>query len=211
MIDTGITATIIDMKYEEPKIHISYPRVGDLPDKGVQSFINAVIEDLVNDLLTNPENLHPGYEPGQTDITIQYIVEVNRNSILSLRFEVYSFPEGAANGFTKVKSLTVNLADGQIYNFGDLFIPGSGYVKVINDIIKQEFINRDIPQINEFESITEDQEFYLRDHVLVIYFQLFEYTPHYVGIPEFEIPYFAVRDYINPEGPIANLVEDNQY
>ncbi len=202
----GISARIIDQYIESPLVQIHYPRVEGLPDPEVQEMINLEIEGLVQDLLTNPDNLHPAYEPDNTQITIVYAVEVNRNSILSLRFEVYSMPEMAANGFTKVKSLTVNLEDGQIYTFADLFIPGSGYVGAINEIIKQEFAAQDIPVINEFESIDEDQEFYLTDNALVIYFQLFVYTPHYVGIPEFPIPYYMVEEYVDPDGPIANLM-----
>jgi hypothetical protein len=206
MSANGISVRIIDQYIVEPLLQIHYPRVEGLPDPAVQEQINLEIEELVQDLLTNPDNLHPGYEPGSTEIIIGYAVEVNRNSILSLRFEVYSMPEMAANGFTKVKSLTVNLEDGQMYMFADLFIPGSGYVQAINEIIKQEFAARDIPMINEFESIDEDQEFYLTDNALVIYFQLFVYTPHYVGIPEFPIPYYMLKDYVNPAGPIANLM-----
>jgi hypothetical protein len=27
-----------------------------------------------------------------------------------------------------------------------------------------------------------------------------------VGIPEFPIPYYMLKDYVNPAGPIANLM-----
>jgi len=60
--------------------------------------------------------------------------------------------------------------------------------------------------INEFRGITVNQDYYLTPKNLVIYFQQYEYTPGYVGIPEFEIPYRTIINYINEEGPIGRLM-----
>lgn len=178
-----------------------------LPDLEVQRHINQRIQDIVTEMTTDPENLHPAYEPGTTEITFTYSVGVNKNSVLSLRFGVYSFPEHAANGRTVVKSMTVNLENGRVYPFKALFKPDSDYIARINAIIKGQFEEREIPQIEPFETISEDQGYYLTANDLVIYFQELEYTPHYVGVPEFLIPYAALANIISPWGPIARLYE----
>lgn len=198
----NVSARIVDVRIVEPKTNVIYPRVEGLPDQAAQDKINQAITDLVAELRANPQ---PGYEPGKTDITITYKVGVNRNGVLSLRFEVYSFVEMAAHGFTLVRSLTFNLDNGEIYVFADLFKPGSNYQELINAFIKKQFAAEDIPVINEFESISDDQEYYLTVNDLVVYFQLYEYTPYYVGIPEFSIPYSSLSEVINPAGPIARI------
>ncbi|HCS76852.1 MAG TPA: hypothetical protein DIW05_03745 [Syntrophaceae bacterium] len=54
-------------------------------------------------------------------------------------------------------------------------------------------------------AITGQEYFYLTDDSLVIYFQEIEHTPHYVGIPEFIIPFTQIKHLINENGPIAVL------
>jgi len=59
--------------------------------------------------------------------------------------------------------------------------------------------------IREFKTIDDNEDFYLTGNTLVIYFQEIEFTPHYIGIPEFTIPFKRIKNLINEEGPIARL------
>ncbi|MDH7480283.1 MAG: DUF3298 domain-containing protein, partial [Syntrophomonadaceae bacterium] len=203
MVFQAINAIIVREEIKQPQIKFAYPRVEGLSDLKVQQKINKNIRDLVQEMIENPQ---PGGQlPGKPDISGDYKVEVNRNGVLSIRFSEESYVEHAAHPFTRVDSRTYNLENGQVYELSDLFRPGSDYVARINASIKLQFKEKQLPTIREFETISNDQNFYLTDTDLVIYFQLYEYTPYYVGIPEFSIPYSSLADIINPRGPIAKL------
>ncbi|NPV89177.1 MAG: DUF3298 domain-containing protein [Firmicutes bacterium] len=211
MREEGYSAELVNEEIRDSTVKIDYPRVEGLPNTAAQRRINEQIKSLVDDLTTNPDNLHPAYEPDSTEITLTYQVGVNLNGVLSLYFEVYSFPEQAANGRTVASSLNFSLDTGHNYQLSEQFEPGSDYLDRINVIIKEEFKKKDWPQINEFESISPEQGYYLTENTLNIYFQEVEYTPHYVGIPVFEIPYLAVSDMADPRGLIAPIIEKSDF
>jgi hypothetical protein len=201
MIGRKIAATIIDKQLEKPRVHLHYPVVSGLPDKDVERRINHRIQDLMYQMIRDE-----GYVEDLTkDFTGSYKIRVNQNGILSLSVEMYSYAEGAAHGLTVVKSLTFDLKTGRVYRLRDLFRLNSNYKAIINDFIRQEIKAKDIPLIAKFTGISEDEDFYLTENALVIYFQLYEYTPYAYGIPEFAIPYRALQRVVNPKGPIPKL------
>ena len=204
----GISAQIVEKRIEQNGINIVYPQVTGLPDPEVQERINRAIEDRVQGLITEQRQW-----PDTSGLNIQemigtYKIGVNKNGILSVRLENYMYPEHAAHGTTMVKSVMVDLETGKVYTLGDLFQRGTDFIMILNQMIRQQFKERDLPMINEFRGITVNQDYYLTPKNLVIYFQAYEYTPGYVGIPEFEIPYRKIINYINEEGPIGRLLSD---
>ena len=115
-------------------------------------------------------------------------MELNQKGILSVKFNVYTFRWHAANGLDVQKSITVNLETGKVYQLNNLFKPNSGYRRVLTKLIQKQIEEKEIPLLEEIKSIPDNQEFYMTKDALVIYFQEIEYTPHYIGIPEFAIP-----------------------
>ncbi len=79
----------------------------------------------------------------------------------------------------------------------------------INKMIEQQIKEKDLHFIKEFNGITEFEDYYLTDNALVIYFQELEYTIHAEGIPEFIIPYAKIRNLIDENGPIRQLIKKN--
>ncbi|MEW6696820.1 MAG: DUF3298 and DUF4163 domain-containing protein [Bacillota bacterium] len=198
----NVMAQINEQRVDLPCVDVVYPQVAGLSDKEVQSRINQMIEEQITDLLSEVD-----CADGWT-ATGRYSVEVNQNGILSIRLEVYTYKEQQAHGMTVVKSLTVDLASGKVYELRDLFKRNSHYILRLSNIIKEQIQERDLPLINEFNRISDNEEFYLTENALVIYFQLYEYTPYYVGIPEFVIPYDRIRNLIREDGPIGRILED---
>lgn len=150
----------------------------------------------------------PEIEPVENIIqaTSGYSTGVNHNSILSLRFEDYVFWEHAAHGITVVRSITLNICNAQVYSFSDLFDPAAPYRERVNAIIREQIAARQIPLLREFEGVYLEQEYYLTDSELVIYYQLYDYTPYAYGILEFAISYSQIEDAIDQSGPIARLM-----
>lgn len=206
MIGNGARAQIAEERIRQNGINIVYPQVAGLPDPEVQDRINRTIKNAVNRLIASQRQWPDaaGLEIGE--MTGTYKIGVNKNGILSVRLENFIYPTGAAHGLTMVKSVTVDLKTGKVYTLKDLFQRGADYILTLNKMIAEQFRKRDLPMVNEFKGITVNQDYYLTPQKLVIYFQIYEYTPYYVGIPEFPIPYRQIINYINEQGPIGRLV-----
>lgn len=200
MTGSDATAAIKEQSIENQCTNVKYPQVQGLKNESVQNQINELIKRQVFSMIPGE-----GCDVYQ-EIVGNYRITLNEKGILSIRFEVYTFRKHAANGLTVVRSLTVNLENGKVYQLHDLFKINSDYKIVITKMIQQQIKERDLPLIREFRGITDYQDFYLTENSLVIYFQEIQYTPHYVGIPEFAIPYSQIRNLISEEGPIARLI-----
>lgn len=89
---------------------------------------------------------------------------------------------------TVQSSHTFNLKTGQVYTLKDLF-DGDDYVAIINREIKKQIREKRLAEalFEPFQSIKANQDFYLTNNALVVYFQLYEYFPYAFGIPEFKI------------------------
>lgn len=179
----------------------TYPKVVNIRGKSLPDKINNIIRETAYRAI-------PNYQPGTSIIEAQsgYTTPVNMKGILSLRFQDYYYPEQAAHGVTGVNSVTLNLQNGYIYHFNELFQPGSDYQAEINRIIQEQITARQIPMLKPFEGVTPNQEYYLTPDSLVIYYQPYVYTPGYFGVLEFRIPYQPIQNIIDPRGPIGIIL-----
>ncbi|NLW25592.1 MAG: DUF3298 and DUF4163 domain-containing protein [Clostridia bacterium] len=184
-----------------PRLDVVYPVVWGLADYRVQEKINYDILQTVYYLLRKQGY----YENPQTTVTGTYELKNNQRGILSLSIINYAF-SGGAHGMTYIKSLTFNVRTGRVYKLADLFIRGSDYVERLSEIVKRQIEERDIPVINEFESIDPKQDFYISDKALVLYFQLYELTPYAYGFPYFPISVYEIQDIIDENGPLGKML-----
>jgi len=201
MNSKNVTAVVTDVKLQNECTDVSYPQVGGLNNQAVQNEINELIKKEVMALIPKE-----GCDIYQT-IKGAYKVELNQKGIFSVKMNVYTFRWHAANGLDVQKSITVNLETGKIYQLYNLFKPNSGYRMVLTRLIQNQIKERNLPLIKEFKTIPDNQDFYLTSDALVIYFQEIEYTPHYVGIPEFAIPYYQIKSLISDQGPAARFIQ----
>ncbi|GAB3798948.1 DUF3298 and DUF4163 domain-containing protein [Virgibacillus kimchii] len=138
-----------------------------------------------------------------------YEVKNNQRDVLSFTFSNYAYHYQAAHGMTYINSLTYDLQKQKACTLEDLFKPNSNYVERLSQIIQEQINQRDVPVINEFEGIAPNQDYYIADRTLVIYFQLYELAPYAFGFPMFPISVYAIQDIINEDGPLARLAVNN--
>jgi len=163
--------------------------------------INTEIISTLNKIL-----LDLGYhDPNLVEMQGFYEIKTNERRILSLSLIIYSFT-GGAHGLTISKSLTFNVDTGFCYSLDELFVPDSPYIERLSSLIGEKIIQWDIQLLGEFNGIRPDQDFYLADHSVVIYFQLYEITPYVYGFPYFPIPIYDVLDIIDESGPLGILL-----
>jgi len=198
------SVTLVKQKLAPEKFTIEYPFISNDKNDKILSKINTNIIDEVSKLFKNQVLL-----PEQVDfeeVLGTYEVKVNKNDILSILFIMYNYVNKAAHGVTDYLSLTVNTKTGQVYSFNDLFNPKINYVPIVNEIAKQYIKDNNIQLINEYNGITPNQQYYLTENKLVLYYQPYEYTPGYYGIFEIGIPYSKIKNLITPLSHISKLM-----
>ncbi|MBG9546292.1 hypothetical protein ABE25_00385 [Cytobacillus firmus] len=181
---------------------VYYPRVSGMQNKQLQEFINNTIlrqnQQLINEQTGNMDTT-------VVDLYGYYEIKNNQRNVLSLSLNNYVYHYHAAHGMTVIKSLTFDLQKGKQAALKDLFKPGSDYVKRISDLIAVQIKKRDIPLLVDFTAIKADQDFYIADKALVVYFQLYEITPYAYGFPMFPISVYDLQDIIDENGPLGRM------
>lgn len=187
---------------------IDYPYVTGLINPAVSDKINSTIVNLVNKLIyiQTGKLMDQGYKNPKMTIQGWYEIKTNERGVLSLSIGNYTIAYPAAHGMTIIKSLTFDVHSGKLYKLKELFKPGSNYVKVLSELIEKQIKERDIPILNGFKGINADQDYYIADKALVIYFQLYEITPYAFGFPHFPISVYEIQDIIKEDSPLDKML-----
>lgn len=184
----------------KPNLDVYYPRVEGLSNVGAQGKINGTILDTVNKLIIKQGY----YENPKTEVTGTYELKANERQVLSLSIINYAF-SGGAHGMTYVKSITTSTESGEIYELKELFKPGIDYVKKLSEMVKVQINERNIDLLDEFKGIRPDQDYFVVDSVLVLYFQLYEIAAYVYGFVEFPIPIYEIQEIIDENGPLGKM------
>ena len=193
-----LPVTIRPQRLVQPRLDLYYPVIEGLGNQVTQQRMNHAIIRLVYQLIGQQGY----YQNHMTQISGYYEVKTNEKGILSL--SIYNFAySGGAHGLTVQKSITFDVKTGRIYQLKDLFKPNADYVKRLSDLIKQQIKDRDITLLGEFDAIKPDQDFYIADKTLVIYFQLYELVAYAFGFPYFPITVYQIQDIIDEQGPLG--------
>ena len=181
---------------------VYYPRVTRMQNKQLQHVINSAIvrenQQLINEQTGNMDTT-------VVDLYGYYEIKNNQRDVLSLSLSNYVYHYHAAHGMTVIKSLTFDLQKGKQVSLKDLFKPGSDYVKRLSELISIQIKQRDIPLLVDFKAIRPDQDFYIADKALIIYFQLYEITPYAYGFPMFPISVYDLQNIIEENGPLGRM------
>lgn len=183
-----------------PNQTVYYPQVIGMPNQAIESSMNHLIVQQAEQLIQQQVAEMP---TPIVEMIGSYEIKNNQRHVLSLSQSNYTYHHHAAHGMTYMKSLTFDTQTGKMYQLKDLFKPGSDYIKRLSTIIRSQIKQREIPLLGEFTSIQPNQDFYIADKALVIYFQLYEITPYYVGFPMFPISVFQLQDMIDENGPLG--------
>lgn len=185
-----------------PNQLVYYPHVSYKWDHLWENEMNEAIKEQVQKQIAQ--------QVGEMPTTVEEIFGAIRNkkqSAASAKFEsfqLYVSSKGRAwdddNPITDIWYWKKKLC-----TLKDLFKPGSNYVRRLSALVDIQIQERDLPTLGDFRGISPDQDFYIADKTLVIYFQLYEITPYVVGLPMFPISVFDLADIIDESGPLGRL------
>lgn len=194
-----LPATVYSQQIVKKKLNVYYPAV-HLTNPAVQHSINSKILQRTNELIRQQ-----GYgESPDTEETGYYELKTNERNVLSLTLVNFAY-SGGAHGLTVVVPLTFNVLTGKTYQLKDLFKKDSNYVSVLSKIVGAQIKERDIMVLGEYKGIKPDQDFYIADKSLVLFYQLYDLAPYAYGIPYFPISIYAIQDIIADESPLGQM------
>ncbi|WP_027340610.1 DUF3298 and DUF4163 domain-containing protein [Halonatronum saccharophilum] len=196
----GMKRTHVDIRTRRIRgkgLDIIYPQVVDVGDRRVRERINREIYKTVRDMIRD--------QGEYLEMVGNYEIKTNQRDILSLTLTNYAFA-GGAHGNTIVRGLTFDLKTGDLYTLADLFQVGSPYREVLSEEVRQQIEVREIPLIEDFELIRANQDFYIGDKALVLFFQLYQLAPYVYGILDFPISVYGIEGIIPEDGLLQRMI-----
>ncbi|MGM0878051.1 MAG: DUF3298 domain-containing protein [Bacillota bacterium] len=185
---------------------IYYPQLL-LLNKTSQQTINEVIYRKVYALFFKV-NKQGYFQPGKTEMTGDYEVKNNQRGIVSITISNFTNMPTLAHPVTYLDSITTDVRNGGIYQLKDLFKSNSNYRERINKLIEVQIKERNIPLLHLFKGIHPNQKYYIADKALIIYFDMYDITPGYVGFPMFPIMSYHLQDIIEDKSPLGILLPE---
>ncbi|MDF2699600.1 MAG: repeat-containing protein [Haloplasmataceae bacterium] len=128
-----------------------------------------------------------------------------QKNLLSIKFEGYYFPFGAAHGMPYRAYCHIDLEKGVCFELIDLFKENLDYVKGLSEIISNKIKNDnkyDYLFPDAFKGIIQNQPFYVDDEALYLYFEPYDIAPYAAGFPTFKINYDEIKEFINYSGDL---------
>ncbi|WP_341277838.1 DUF3298 and DUF4163 domain-containing protein [Paenibacillus sp. FSL H8-0537] len=184
-----------------PKAELWLPHISGGSNEAADSQINGIIHSAAQHLIAEQGTL----EDPHAEMQGYFELKNNQKDVLSLSLFNYAYT-GGAHGLTLQQSLTFKLTTGRSYALAELFKPGSNYIVKLSALVTAQIRSRDISTLSPFKAIRPDQDFYIADRTLVLYFALYELTPYAFGFPYFPISVYDIEDMINENGPLGPMV-----
>lgn len=178
-------------------VRIEYPQIRGLPNKQV--------ERKINDQIIEWAGVNSNHVSEHFDHVGNYEVVYLKDNTLSLLMEDGGIYVGAATSATTVKTLVLNLENGERFELKDLF--RSGYQKSLLSLVKQRaYCDAEKVQMGEPTEIKDNQEFFIKNGVVTLIYQRRDicagaYGPTYVTVEP-----SALRSLLNPNGPLGYLL-----
>lgn len=203
----AVPAQIESMELRQDKwISLKIPQLqsGMVPER--LAFFNEQFRQTVFSRLTEFQNnvfearLVPQMPDAVKDAMLymsDYAIHYNQKNKLSLSQRWYQYT-GGAHGMTWLKAKTIDLTSGKALLLSDLFKPGSDFAERFNRKLNHTAKTKQWPMW-DFRGIDAQQEFFLTDVGVVVFFQLYAIAPYSEGIITITIPYSELADILQTE------------
>jgi hypothetical protein len=156
----------------------------------------------------NTQKLTADYQKSQPDLSADQAIFNGGIPVLSVLFQISEYSGGAHPGDFH-NSINYNLVSGKVIDLSELFIPGSDYLATMaslsianlrqNPYLDDQDIGRGAapkPENYRLWTITPEG--------LMIMFEEYQVGPYAAGPQIIVIPFEALKDQLNPLGPLGN-------
>jgi Protein of unknown function (DUF3298)/Deacetylase PdaC len=215
LVEKAIKESNKKLMYE---INAQYPQLNGGSNPNFGKFNQLARMAVMKDVAEFKKAMAPeeGEEPPPegsmgSDLGISYSIALAQDDLVSVTFEVSSYYQGAAHPNSYSTVLNYDLRNGKQLKLADLFKPGAKYLPAIasyciadlkkqakdNGLLEDQIQEGAAPTAKNYKSWT------ITKRGLGIVFDAYQVGPYAAG-PQFVlVPYSALKDLINPEGPLA--------
>lgn len=148
-----------------------------------------------------------------SDLSIGYEVALAQDDLVSIKFDIGSYYQGAVHPNSYSVVLNYDLKNGKQLKLADLFKPGSKYLQAIAtfciaDLKKQAkgLLDEDI-QNGAGASAKNYQSWTITKRGFGIDFDSYQVGPYAAGPQYVLVPYSALKDLINPDSAIGQFIK----
>lgn len=172
----------------------------------VEVLLNGDIDSFRASVLTDAPN--PPFGIGSS-YDLQYSLLSPAGDILSFKFDINMYFDGAAHPNSYSLTYNYDLAAGQQLNLHQLFIPGSDYLGPIAAYCKAQLALRDIAYFEGgAEPVLENyRNWNITTNGLLISFDPYQVTAYAAGPQTVLIPYSELFAIIDNAGPLAGFLQ----
>jgi hypothetical protein len=204
------------------EIDARYPQLTGGSNPNFEKFNQAVRASVTKKVTSFKKDMEPEdkEEPRPegsmgSDLNVSYDVALAQDDLISIEFSVGSYYQGAAHPNTFTEVVNYDLKNGKQLKLADLFKPGSKYLQSIasyciadlkkqakdKGLLDQEIVNGASASAKNYQSWT------ITKKGLGINFDAYQVGPYAAG-PQFVlVPFSALKDVINPEGPVGQFAK----
>ena len=149
-----------------------------------------------------------------SNLNIAYTLILGQDDLISVKFDVGSYYQGAAHPNSYSDVINYDLKNGKQLKLSDLFKPGAKFLQAIADysiadlkkqtekgLIAGEIENGAAPLAKNYQSWN------IMKTGISVTFDAYQVGPYAAGPQSVWVPYSALKDLINPEGPIAQFAK----
>lgn len=177
------------------KFHCSYPRIDGLHDETVEQTLNVKFKEDALCALKAAENASKSAE-----VNGIYDFKITRNTGGLVSLAAGSTVNYPGRAFHDQKAFTISTVTGKKLLLPDLFIKNADYVGVLSDEIRSQTTKKRIASKQAvFKQISENENYYLTNDSIVIFFSQGRYFDSTNGVPEFVIPLKTLDGILRPE------------
>jgi len=195
-------------------LEVNYPQFSDPPNPQLQAFnqyshqkAGELFDSYRNEILNSQGTPDPNFQP--TFMKATYQVTNGTDGLLSILYTVADYWSGAAHPNQYARVLNFNLITGQEIALADLFLPGTNYLQAISDYCVTDLKKQDRLMFEAGAQPTSDnyQNWNITPNGLQISFDPYQVGPYAMGPAKVFIPYTNLQQILNPDGPLAALIQ----
>ena len=149
-----------------------------------------------------------------SNLNVAYTLILAQDDLISVKFDVGSYYQGAAHPNSYSDVINYDLKNGKQLKLSDLFKPGAKYLQAIADYsvadLKKQTDKGLTPEEIEkgAAAIAKNyQSWNIMKTGIGVTFDAYQVGPYAAGPQFVTVPYAALKDMINPEGPIAQFAK----
>jgi hypothetical protein len=189
------------------------PNLQGSDDARIKKFndeMNLLTQEEIAKFKDNAVQVQPMPGVGGSFYDQQYKILSPKGNLLSLKFQIMIYIQGAAHPGTHARTVTYDLEAGKDVKLADLFLQGSDYLEKIANYCVAQLQMRNIgfdPTSSGAQPLPENYgNWNISADGLIITFDEYQVAAYAVGAQEVVVPYAELQSVIDPQGQLEGLL-----